>query len=65
MMIMTPAASTLITVAISDSTSVVSACVAFVVSTIIVVDALISVVEPIGTTSQHYMQHIYLWLMLL
>ena len=61
MMIMTPAASTLIpvTVAISDSSSVMSAaCVAFVVSTIIVVDALISVVEPIRTTSRHYMWRI-------
>ena len=67
MMIMTPAASTLIpvTVAISGISSVMSACVAFVVSAIIVVNALISVVEPIGTTSQHCTQHIYLWLMLL
>ena len=52
MMIMTPAASTLIpvTVAISDSSSVVSAaaCVAFVVPTIVVVDVCISVVEPIS-----------------
>ena len=38
-----------VTVAISDSSSVMSAvCVAFVVSTIIVVDARISVVEPIS-----------------
>ena len=59
MMIMTPAASTLnpVTVAISDSSSVISACVAFVVSTIIVVDVRISVVESIRTTSQHYMQY--------
>ena len=52
MMIMTPAASTLIpvTVAISGSSSVVlaAACVAFVVSTIIVVNVCISVVEPVS-----------------
>ena len=63
MIIMTPAASTLITVtvAISDSSSVMSACAALVVSTctivaalvvsmctIVVVDARISVVEPIN-----------------
>ena len=63
MIVMTPAASTLIpvTVAISGSSSVVSACAALVVSTctivaalvvstytIVVVDARISVVEPIS-----------------
>ena len=61
MMIMTPAASTLIpvTVAISGSSSVMSAaCVAFVVPTIIVVNVRISVVEQIRTTFQHCMQYI-------
>ena len=48
-----------VTAAISDSNSVMSAvCVAFVVPTIIVVDACISVVEPIKATSQHCMQYI-------
>ena len=51
MMIMTPAASTLIpvTAAISDISSVMpAACVAFEVPTIIVDDACISVIQPIS-----------------